>query len=1312
MSHHPEQDSSSRFIGKPMKISAGLLNKAQRWIARLGTPLLLLFFFYLSFSLLPAAQNSGQTQKSLSRPRSVDDPAARERWFYGQRAYPRAEIPAGARERALERLDEMIRARQVALGRTAALAGGALAGGGSGTWTAIGPQPSITGGSVGSVSGRVTAIAVDLTDNNTAYIGGAFGGVWKTTDGGFNWTPITESEITQAVGSIAIDPSSCSPGPCQTIYVGTGEENFAIESYYGAGILKSTNGGQSWTRLGTPPGAPFTGPFSGQFTPGGGARIGSIAVNPMKPNILLAAVQILSNPASSTSGIYCSGDGGTTWNVIPAASNAPGIDVVFASSTIAYASLGRTRTGTNGANGVYKSVNADQACAAQTWTRTNLTATGGSTAPPFTPPIDPTSTGRISLAVAPGTPTTLYAGVQDPRAATFGSLLGFYKSVDGGTNWTSPGLTPDYCNPQCWYDNVVRVDPRNANVVYVGGSAKPNYLARSTDGGSSWAAFPVAGGNRLHVDQHAIAFGLAGGTPTLYVGNDGGVWKSLVANPTDTPSWVNLNGVLNITQFYPGFSTHPSTPQQGIGGTQDNGTILYSGNLDWRETDACGDGGWTIIDPVVPTTYYVSCEDIFLSKSVHSGAIGTYAPADIPIPSDNVSFIPPFVLDASNHSRLYFGTYRLFQSTDGALSWNPISVDLTGGGGSAAPGPTLTTIRVAPSSSQVVYTGSLDGCVRVSINVAAGSATFSPTCLGSGVLPGRAVTQVTVDPADPNTAYVTFSGFSNCTPPAGVAPCDGLGHVFKTSNIGSAWTDITGVGGGRLPDTPVNDLVIDPDDPTHNTLYAGTDIGVFQTIDIGTNWTALNPATPGNPGLPRVTVQSLQLHNPSRTLRAATHGRGVWDLVLANLPTSPTFRLSSIVQPSTATVTASAGSFTLTVAGQGFTPPSSIIRWNGSTTGVTQAGGTATQLSATIGAGLLTGPGVAQITVSDPNPLLGTTNALPLTVAAPPSNDNFANAMNLTLGANNKFAATVVDSSNATVEFTVDPIPTCTAGLSPPASQGGRANSVWYMWTATASGTLTVDTSGSQYDTILVAVTGAQGSFAQQLCNDDFVLGTIRTSSGQFSVTAGVTYFFMVSAYTGDGGPTSLNGSLSLSPPDFTVGASPASANASPGGSATYTVRITPTNGFTGVVTPSCTSLPTVLSCGAFNPTTITPGTTPNNSATVTVTASAAAQLPGAPSLRGPFDLRPTSLWLLGVLVSLAMAAIWWAGRSPQGARQRIAVYVALSAVVLFLAIQLAGCSKGASSGGGGTPARNYTVTFTGTAGATTHSTSATLVVQ
>ncbi len=178
---------------------------------------------------------------SFAQQRERDDhQRERDEWFYSQRSYPRSQIPAGARLNAIaeiKRIDRAVRAIHQQPPEAAAIDGSVATTLDASTWTSIGPRPTDLG-SIYVTAGRVNAIAIDPRDNNVVYMGAAEGGVWKTTDGGINWTPLTDGQNSLASGAIAIDPTNP-----DTVYAGTGEENFAIDSYYGAGILKSTNGG-------------------------------------------------------------------------------------------------------------------------------------------------------------------------------------------------------------------------------------------------------------------------------------------------------------------------------------------------------------------------------------------------------------------------------------------------------------------------------------------------------------------------------------------------------------------------------------------------------------------------------------------------------------------------------------------------------------------------------------------------------------------------------------------------------------------------------------------------------------------------------------------------------------------------------------------------------------------------------------------------------------------------------------------------------------------------------------------------------------
>jgi uncharacterized repeat protein (TIGR01451 family) len=758
----------------------------------------------------------------------------RMEWFYRQRAYPLKHIPAGARRRALKQMEQMLANEAESPTPSADLSpetdfdvSAAIS---SARWTPIGPEPTNTPYNYPIVAGRVTALAVDWTNSNVVYAGAAGGGVWKTTDGGGHWTPLTDTQPSLAVGSIAIDPSNH-----LTIYVGTGEENFSGDSYYGAGILKSTNGGSSWTQIK----GPFLGPCGTNAYWDGGARIGTIAVEPDNSAVILAAVEMPIQCNTNITAVYRSEDGGTTWTAVLLGTNffRYGTSVLFDSSNgnIAYAAVYY--------DGVYKSLDAGK-----TWAHINGTGSN----------ILPTANvGRIVLALAPSNPNILFAGIQSTLDFT---LLGLFKTTDGGANWVKLVNTPNYCDQQCWYDQAIAVAPNNPNIVFVGGNGSAT-VYRSTDGGLHWTNFTQgANGFSLHADLHALAF--SADSTVLYAGNDGGVWRA--SPPTATPvPWTELNDALAITQFYFSPSINPKDVTNSFGGTQDNGTQKYSGLLTWDDV-VCGDGGWTAIDPVTPSNVYSSCPQVngLVWKSTAGGVFGswTYAANGINL-NEPMEFLPPFAIDPLHPSNLYLGTDRVYQTTDNADHWTPISGDLTNGF-------TLTSIAVAPTNSNTVYTASSNGnygqpSVYVTTQALAGvGAVWNNRSTG---VPRRVITQVAVDPHISTTAYLALSGFYS-------------GHVFRTTNGGLTWNDIS----GNLPDIPVNAIVIDS--VLARTYYVASDIGVFRTRNGGTSWSVLGA------GLPRVTVLGLTLHNPSRTLRAATHGRSMWDIQvpIGDLATSVT----------------------------------------------------------------------------------------------------------------------------------------------------------------------------------------------------------------------------------------------------------------------------------------------------------------------------------------------------------------------------------------------------------------------------------------
>ncbi len=680
------------------------------------------------------------------------------------------------------------------------------------TFTSIGPSPLAAGFAYAGpfpVSGRVSAIAI--ASDRTIYAGGAQGGVWRSRDNGGHWQPLMDDEISLAVGSITIDPADP-----KTIYVGTGEQSFACSSYFGAGILKSTDGGDSWTRLG-----------AGVFT---GRTIGEVIVQHPSPGQTTlyanSAVGLYGRgcdpylPAPRR-GVYKSTDGGETWRQLTkglprAVDGTP--DRSATDLVIDPGDANRLFVGFY-AGGVWSTEDDGEH-----WSE----VTGG---------LPTENTGRVALAIAPTDGNRMYAAYESFET---GDVLGLYRSDDGGATW-APMATPSPPPPgydivcQCFYDNYLRVSPTDPDTVFWGAID----LWRTDDGGLTWTN--VARGEddpvgRVHVDQHALAF-VPGNSRAIVIGNDGGVYGS----GDNGNSWVGLNATLSITQFVD-VTAHPGDPEGAIGGTQDNGTIRYRGETTWLTLDG-GDGGDNAINPDRPNVMYHTYFLTYLVRSTNGGT--TWQAIYNGIRGLRSLFYVPFTLDRDDPDTLFIGTQFVNRSRNRGENWRKISPDLTRG-------YALSSIHVSAADHRVVWAGSADGLVHRRANRGMWSNV-------TGLLPKRFVAAFASDARDADTAYVAYTGFEAQTPRR-------PGHVFLTEDGGNSWENRT----YDLPDIAINDLALDPVD---GTLYAATDVGVFELPAGARSWVVSG-------GLPNVAVFSLSLNRETGVVYAGTHGRGAFVALL------------------------------------------------------------------------------------------------------------------------------------------------------------------------------------------------------------------------------------------------------------------------------------------------------------------------------------------------------------------------------------------------------------------------------------------------
>jgi len=666
------------------------------------------------------------------------------------------------------------------------------------TWSLIGPT---------NIPGRVTDIEADPTNTSVVYVASALGGIFKSTDGGTTWGATFDVSGTSSMGNIAINPQDPN-----VIYAGTGEANGAGDTFDGTGIWKSTDAGASWTQSGLP----------------NSYRIGRVVVDAHRPETVFAAVNGKLFGSNPERGVYRSTNGGATWEQKRYVADSAGcIDLVYdpGSQTLIAAFWERIRDPSRRKiGGLYSSVwrSTD---AGDTWL--NLSGT--------VLPAMSTDVGRIGLSLDT-TSGVVYALYSDAG----GVFSGLYKSTDLGATWGPlPATGLSNLNGSWaggWYFGQIRVVPGYPDTVYALGLE----MYRSTNGGSTWA--PITG--IMHVDQHALYID-PGNVGHLYAGNDGGQYASFNGGN----SWSGP-GIMPNTQFYD-IAIDPGDPVAVYGGTQDNGTNrTLTGIPNTWDHILGGDGFYVVIDHSNSNVVYAEYQNGVLNKSTDRGASWSSAMAGIPYGSDRHNWNTPVVMDPSNPNVLYYGSNILYQTTDAAASWAPISGDLTKG---AHPGNlglgTISTIDVARSNTQVIYVGTDDGNVWVTLD---GGTNWTQINTG---LPDRWVTRVTADPFDDAIAYVALSGYQEGEVGA---------HLYRTTDHGANWANIE----GDLPNASVNDLLVDFADT--QTLYAATDVGVYLTNDLGTTW------MPVGTGMPIVPILDISFHNATRKLAAGTHGRSIY----------------------------------------------------------------------------------------------------------------------------------------------------------------------------------------------------------------------------------------------------------------------------------------------------------------------------------------------------------------------------------------------------------------------------------------------------
>ncbi|MBI3540436.1 MAG: glycosyl hydrolase, partial [Candidatus Eisenbacteria bacterium] len=683
-------------------------------------------------------------------------------------------------------------------------------------------------------SGRITDIAVDPTDRSTWYLAVASGGVWKTVNAGTTWTPIFDKEASYSIGCITIDPHDR-----LTLWVGSGENDSQRSVSYGDGVYKSTDGGKSWTNVGLKD----------------SEHIGQIAVNPKNSDVVYVAAQGPLWRAGGDRGLYKTSDGGKTWEKILNVDEYTGInevvldprdpDVIYATSYQRHRQVWTLIDGGPG-SGVWKSRD------------------GGKTWKKLTNGLPREDKGRIGLAISPVNPNVVYAVVE---AADKGS--GFYRSTDGGGNWDKMS---DYVSTSPQYYNEIVADPQSEGRVY----ALDTWMMVTDDAGRN---FRRVGERFKHVDNHALWIDPAD-TKHLIAGCDGGLYQTFDRGAT----W-QFAANLPITQFYNVAVDYDLPFYNVYGGTQDNNTLggpSRTGNAqgirnsDWVVVVG-GDGFQCAADPADANTVY--------GESQHAGVVRfdrkTGERVDIQPQSDpgqpglRWNWDTPLLISPHSHTRLYMAAQRLFRSDDRGDTWKAVGPDLTrqidrnklkvmgrvwsvdavAKNASTSFYGNSVSLDESPKQEGLLYIGTDDGLIQVSED---GGATWRKEDHFTGVPEMTYVSDVVASQHQPGTVFAAFDHHKTG---------DFKPYLLRSDDRGRTWTSIA----GNLPERgTVYAFAEDHVDP--NLLFAGTEFGVWFTVDGGKRWTQLKG------GMPTIAIRDIVIQRRENDLVLASFGRGFYIL--------------------------------------------------------------------------------------------------------------------------------------------------------------------------------------------------------------------------------------------------------------------------------------------------------------------------------------------------------------------------------------------------------------------------------------------------
>ena len=692
------------------------------------------------------------------------------------------------------------------------------------------------------MGGRISVIQGVDNEPRTLYVGSAGGGVWKTSNAGASFRSVFD-KYCQSIGSLAIDQQNPS-----TVYVGTGESNMRNTVSIGDGFYKTIDGGDNWTKTG---GLDST------------EHISKIIIDPKNSNIIYVAAPGPLWSDSKHRGLYKSTDAGKTFEKIFYINEKTGVaDIAVDASNpnIIYASAWEFRRlpysfNSGGKNsGIFKSTDAGK-----TWKE----LTNGLPSKPM---------GRSAITLAPSEPNKLLAIIEAEKT-------GLYLSTDAGESWKKQGTTLNV-ESRPFYFSCLVVDPVDSKRVY-----RPGFLfSYSDDGGLSFAD----GSGNVHSDHHALWINPKY-TNQMYLGTDGGVYMS-----TDRgASWIILSS-LPVSQFYH-VTYDKKEPYNVYGGLQDNQSWYAPSqsaggieNADWKNLGG-GDGFWVQVDGLNPDIVYAESQG---GESNHINLKNGTAFSMKPQASKNeeklrFNWNAPIIIGAKNKGNLYVAAQYLYKSTDQGKNWTKISPDLTtnnkekqnqeSSGGLSADNTSaenhcsIFTLAESPLDENLIWVGTDDGNIQYTTDAGKNWTNVAANYAATGIPAQTWVSSIEPSGFDKNVVYATFDNHMYG---------DHKTYIGKSTDMGKTWVRLNSTEFTGFAHKIKEDLV------NKELLFAGTEMGLFATLNGGSNWFRMKNNIPW-----KALVRDIQIHPVTSDLILATHGRGI--LIVDNI--SPMRKMTSDV---------------------------------------------------------------------------------------------------------------------------------------------------------------------------------------------------------------------------------------------------------------------------------------------------------------------------------------------------------------------------------------------------------------------------------